>query len=68
MCSEYLNVTFKLDEFSVFNRWGKKIFTTADISKGWTGYNADNGIYVYMITGTLEGKKTVFKGALVLAR
>ena len=62
------NVTFKLDEFSVFNRWGKKIFTTGDISKGWTGYNADNGIYVYMITGTLEGKKTVFKGALVLAR
>ena len=62
------NVTFKLDEFSVFNRWGKKIFTTTDISKGWTGDNADIGMYVYMITGNLEGKKTVFKGTFVLAR
>jgi gliding motility-associated-like protein len=62
------NVTFQLNEFSVFNRWGKKIFTTADISKGWDGLNADVGIYVYMITGTLEGKRTVFKGTLMLAR
>jgi gliding motility-associated-like protein len=62
------NVTFELDEFSVFNRWGKKIFATTDITKGWSGENADNGTYVYVITGTLEGKKTVFKGAFVLAR
>jgi gliding motility-associated-like protein len=62
------NVTFQLDEFSVYNRWGKKIFSTADITKGWNGTNADNGTYVYFITGTLEGKKTVFKGPFLLAR
>jgi gliding motility-associated-like protein len=62
------NVTFRLDEFSVFNRWGKKIFTTADISKGWNGDGADNGTYVYVISGTLDGKKTVFKGYFLLVR
>jgi gliding motility-associated-like protein len=62
------NVTFQLDEFSVFNRWGKKIFSTASISKGWSGNNADNGTYVYYITGLLQGKKTVFKGTFLLAR
>lgn len=62
------NVTFQLDEFTVFNRWGKKVFTTSDISKGWSGDDAENGIYVYMIVGVLEGRKTVFKGSFVLAR
>jgi hypothetical protein len=62
------NVTFQLDEFSVFNRWGKKIFATTDISEGWDGNNAVNGTYVYMISGELDGKKTVFKGSFVLAR
>lgn len=62
------NVTFQLEEFSVFNRWGKKIFITTDISKGWSGENEDNGIYVYMIVGVLEGRKTVFKGSFMLAR
>lgn len=62
------NVTFQLDEFSVFNRWGKKIFGTTDITKGWNGDGAVNGTYVYMITGTLEGKKSIFKGTVVLAR
>ena len=62
------NVTFRLDEFAVFNRWGKKIFTTTDISKGWSGDTEDNGMYVYMIVGVLEGRKAVFKGSFVLAR
>ncbi len=62
------NVTFQLEEFSVFNRWGKKVFSTTDISKGWNGDNAVNGTYVYLITGKLDGKRTVFNGAFVLAR
>ena len=62
------NVTFQLEEFSVFNRWGKKVFSTTEISKGWNGNNAVNGTYVYVITGKLDGKRTVFKGAFVLAR
>ena len=62
------NVTFVLNEFAVFNRWGKKIFTTTDITKGWSGDTEDNGIYVYMIVGMFEGRKAVFKGSFVLAR
>jgi gliding motility-associated-like protein len=62
------NVTFELYEFSVFNRWGKKIFATADITKGWDGNNAVNGTYVYMISGEVDGRKTVVKGTIVLAR
>jgi len=62
------NVTFQLEGFSVYNRWGRKIFATTDISKGWNGDNADNGTYVYLISGILEGKKTVFKGTFVLTR
>ena len=62
------NVTFKLDEFSVFSRWGNKVFSTTDITKGWDGHDAVNGAYVYLITGVLEGKKTVFKGMFVLTR
>jgi len=27
----------KLIEFSIYNRWGEKVFTTDDITKGWDG-------------------------------
>jgi gliding motility-associated-like protein len=62
------DVTLQLEEFSVFDRWGKKIFTTSDITKGWTGEDAVSGTYVYMITGEIEGKKVLFKGTVVLTR
>jgi gliding motility-associated-like protein len=42
-------------EFSVFNRWGEKIFTTGDPEEGWMGnvrggelYTAD-GVYTWQI-------------------
>ncbi|MBL7697539.1 MAG: gliding motility-associated C-terminal domain-containing protein [Chitinophagaceae bacterium] len=62
------NVKFTLKEFAIFDRWGKKVFATADITRGWTGENAVNGTYVYLITGEIDGQKTTFKGTVVLSR
>lgn len=62
------NVKFDLKEFAVFDRWGRKIFSTADITKGWTAENARNGTYVYSIAGEIEGRKTLFKGTVLVSR
>ena len=64
----YLN----LREFSIFNRWGNKIFTTTDITKGWDGYTnglpCENGTYVYIITGTNDSGEISLKGTVILVR
>jgi gliding motility-associated-like protein len=48
--------TLQLDEFVIFNRWGNKIFSTHDITRGWdgtvSGQPAPAGAYIYVITGT----------------
>ena len=66
------NVPFELKEFSIFDRWGNKVFSTKDASKGWDGRN--NGIlqgagtYVYIIRGK-DNKGGVFiKGTVTLIR
>ncbi|MEI8278367.1 MAG: PKD domain-containing protein [Bacteroidota bacterium] len=45
-----------LKTFSIFNRWGNKVFETSDINEGWNGdYKGDPqpmGVYVYLIDGT----------------
>lgn len=55
---------------SVFNRWGQKIFETADPSKGWTGHLADPGAYVWYSTFKKAGniKTTQMKGTVFLMR
>lgn len=65
-------VTLNLQEFSIFNRWGKKVFTTNNISQGWDGTvggtKADVGVYVYFIKGTDRKGQVFIKGSLVLIR
>ena len=65
-------VTLALQEFTVFNRFGGKVFTTQDIAKGWDGtYNgatADAGVYVYVIRGIGSKGPITLKGSLVLVR
>jgi gliding motility-associated-like protein len=63
----------KLEEFDIFNRWGQRVFETRDIGKGWNGMingsTADTGTYVYMIVGSsIEGKKIILKGTVILFR
>jgi gliding motility-associated-like protein len=59
--------------FSIYNRWGKKIFETNDTNKAWDGiYNGQKlpvGSYVYLIDyTTLPGIKKTNKGVITLIR
>ena len=63
---------FHLEEFSIFDRWGNRVFMTRDITKGWDGKYKNEmlqGTYVYYITGKdLYGKDAVIKGMVTLIR
>lgn len=61
------------DYFTVFNRWGQRIFTTSDYRRGWDGtYNGllqNQGNYVWMARGTdYKGNVVERKGSCILIR
>jgi len=64
----------RLISFTIFNRWGQKVFATQNISEGWNGmngeYQASIGTYVYIIVmKSLDGRKTFTeKGYVTLIR
>lgn len=63
-------VTF---EFVVFDRWGEKVFTTTDLSKGWDGkYHGkelDAAVFAYYLKGTLQnGTDILLKGNITLMK
>jgi len=65
--------TATLKSFSVYNRWGVKMFETADINQGWDGtYNGEPqpmGVYVYMVKAvTYKGKEIYKQGNITLLR
>ena len=64
--------SISLQNFSIYNRWGKIIFSTTDIAKGWNGkylgQNLDAGVYVYLIKGVVQDKKVMIKGTVTLLR
>jgi gliding motility-associated-like protein len=62
-----------LKDFSIYNRWGVKVFQSNDINKGWDGkYNGElqpMGVYVYTIEATTySGKKVTKYGNVTLIR
>lgn len=62
-----------LKEFSVYNRWGNKIFTTNNIDNGWDGtFNGvaqPTGVYIYFIDAVTDnGKVFTQKGNVTLIR
>ncbi|MBS1772271.1 MAG: gliding motility-associated C-terminal domain-containing protein [Bacteroidetes bacterium] len=62
-----------LKTFSVFNRWGQKVFETTDINKGWDGtFKGDAqpmGVYVYMVEAvTTTGRVFSKQGNVTLVR
>ncbi|MCS6935436.1 MAG: PKD domain-containing protein [Chitinophagales bacterium] len=68
----WLNVESLVD-FSVYNRWGQKVFQTNDITSGWdgtfSGRPADMGVYVWQITLRTGDDKTLsYKGNVTLLR
>ena len=65
-------VMLKLSQFSVYDRWGNKVFTTTDVTKGWDGKLSgkpfNTGSFVYFISGVLEGKKIFLTDSFTLIR
>lgn len=60
-------------DFSVFNRWGEKIFQSYSIDIGWDGYYRNElmnpGVYVYQVSVIyLDGDKRRAKGSVTLIR
>jgi gliding motility-associated-like protein len=65
-------VNLQLEKFSVYDRWGRQVFSTSDRSGGWDGkFNGrlqSTGLYVYTISGSESGKKLFLKGSFILIR
>ena len=58
---------------TIYNRWGKYIFSTTNITEGWDGtFNnkpLNSGVYVYYVTGELtNGEAINQKGSVILIR
>jgi gliding motility-associated-like protein len=64
----------KLVEFSVYNRWGQKVFSTSNKDEGWDGsFNSqpqDMGVYFYNIIVSRAGysNNQIYKGEVTLIR
>jgi len=59
--------------FTVYDRWGEKIFESQDQSIGWDGKykgkDMDQGVYVYMaVIELLNGEMVTRKGNVTLVR
>lgn len=66
-------VDFTDYEFSIFDRWGKQLFMTKEVSKGWDGsFNGKPcaiGVYIYLVRyKTAKGEYLQYKGSVTLLR
>ncbi len=53
----------------IFDRWGNAVFETSDLSKGWAGDNASDGVYIYRIRlKDFESAPHEYAGAVSLIR
>ncbi len=60
-----------IQEYSmeIYNRWGGLVFRTEEITFGWDGSNAMEGVYVVVVHYTTRGKKPeTAKGCVTLVR
>ena len=60
-------------KFSIFNRWGQRVFETNNSQKGWdgkvSGTDTDTNVFAWMCTFQFEGQPVENrKGTLVLIR
>ena len=68
-----LGEDFTLKDFSIYNRWGQKIFSTIQKGVGWNGkingIVQNSGVYVWIVAATdITGKLEEKKGTLILIR
>jgi gliding motility-associated-like protein len=64
---------FILKEFSIFDRWGERVFTTSTRNEGWkgkvNGIEQNSGVYVWILRYVdNKGKAAEKKGTVVLIR
>lgn len=62
-----------LDFFEVYNRWGEKVFSTKDQSKGWNGFwngkEQPSGTYVWILKAKIRGIMPIErKGTVTIIR
>lgn len=60
-------------EFSVYNRWGERVFRTEDPAIGWDGVwrgvPCENAVFTYVVKGTLmDGSEINLKGNVSLVK
>jgi gliding motility-associated-like protein len=65
-------VKMNLNKFSIFDRWGNKVFNTNERNSGWDGSfkgaASPPGVYVYLIEGIVNNKMIRLKGTVTLIR
>jgi|GEM_PF-559451 len=65
-------IYFQLDDFSIFDRWGARVFSSRDLSRGWDGmvggHPAAAGVFIYFIRGRDRNGPLFVKGHVVLVR
>lgn len=59
--------------FTIYNRWGEKVFETFDVNKGWDGQYkgrpCDPGVFDYYLKATCPNQEKIFtKGNITLIR
>ncbi len=62
-----------IENFSIFNRWGQKMFSTSRIGAGWDGtfkgVKQEAGTFVWTVSATdYKNKKIARKGSVILIR
>lgn len=65
---------YELKEFSIFNRWGKKVFTTSQRGAGWNGKTSGIGkgnavfVWIVKVVEVHTGQTIERKGTFVLIK
>jgi gliding motility-associated-like protein len=67
-----MNQWVELGDFSIYNRYGQRVYYSRDIQEGWDGtYNgqpAELATYFYIITFKIGDKSYTHKGDVTLTR
>ena len=68
------SIPVKIKSFSIFNRWGNKVFITTDVSRGWDGtynslpQNMDSYVWIIDYYDPLTSNSKIISGSVILIR
>lgn len=66
------NAALDLKEFSIYDRWGKRVFTTTNKNTGWdgtlNGKKQNTATYVYYIKCIVDNKYISIRGSFLLIK